>query len=159
MSSWRPLPGLLSWCFIFRSSHCKSFEDQASEDFIYECLIRKLQWLDCIKMYENGSSSNGGMLHHWWSHPVDALLDHRQPRWGPNCRFLFVEVPVGISVISHSIHLTKWRHLKKKTVEISRNLATLWAPKCWYNRSCNILDIVQSIVLIFRPLGKNSVKY
>ena len=32
MSPWWPLLGLLSWCLIFQSSHCNSFEDWAPVD-------------------------------------------------------------------------------------------------------------------------------
>ena len=38
---WWPLLGLLSWDSIFNSSHCKSFENQASVDFMYGCPIFK----------------------------------------------------------------------------------------------------------------------
>ena len=33
----QPLPGLLSWYPIFKSSHCISFDDRAPVDFIYGC--------------------------------------------------------------------------------------------------------------------------
>ena len=39
ISPWWPLLGLLPWCPIFNSSHCNSFEDQATLEFIYGCLI------------------------------------------------------------------------------------------------------------------------
>ena len=34
-SPWRATPGLLSWCPIFKSRHCNSFEDRSPVDFIY----------------------------------------------------------------------------------------------------------------------------
>ena len=41
--SWRLLLWLLSWCPIFKSSHCYSFEDWAPVDEIYGCPI--LKWV------------------------------------------------------------------------------------------------------------------
>ena len=35
MSLWGPLLWLLSWCPIFKSGHCNSFEDWAPIDYIY----------------------------------------------------------------------------------------------------------------------------
>ena len=37
MSPWWPLQGLLSWCPIFKSSYCNSFEDKTFVNEIYRC--------------------------------------------------------------------------------------------------------------------------
>ena len=50
MSPWWLLLGPLSQCFIFKSCHYNSFEDQAPVDFIYRCLIFK--WVPEISLHD-----------------------------------------------------------------------------------------------------------
>ena len=59
---WWPLLGLLSWCLIFMSSYCNSFEDRAPVDFIYRCLDLQMNCWDLtswlVTGYHNSSHSN-----------------------------------------------------------------------------------------------------
>ena len=49
---------LFSWCPIFKSSHCNSFEEQAHVDLIYTCV-----WSSNELRYDCMTSSNGNIFH------------------------------------------------------------------------------------------------
>ena len=54
MLPWQLLLRPLSWCPIFKSSHCNSFEDRAPVDFIYGCPIFKWVSEPYLMTYSHG---------------------------------------------------------------------------------------------------------
>ena len=59
------LPGLLSWCRIFKSSHCNSFEDWAHINYMFDGVWspNSLQWLDWMTGYQDRSPLLDTKLH------------------------------------------------------------------------------------------------
>ena len=70
ISLWQSSLELLSWCPIFKSSHCNSSEDREPVDFIYGCQI--LKWIAETWLYDREPGQ------YWWhavSEDTRAWLD------------------------------------------------------------------------------------
>ena len=74
---WQPLMGLLSWCPIFISSDCTSFEDQAPVDEIYGCLIFKwgaVTWLHDRLPEWYPQQWLLGDIHYYWKYQHVSMI-------------------------------------------------------------------------------------
>ena len=94
MSPWWPSLGLLSWCPVFKSSHCNSFEDRAYVDGIYVTVTSSTKLTISTK---TGSKMSSFCHFRHWLH---CNLSKCQ---------LFVQTATEISPKWQRFHFIGWR--------------------------------------------------